>query len=1115
MLCIIIIASYFVSLNAFAAEKTGITGGCMWELDGTVLTISSNVDGGGRMYDFDKSTAPWGKDVSKVIIKSNVKNISAFAFSKCKNLKSITISDSVVSISDLAFQDCGSLESITVDKRNSIYHSKGNCLIKTKTKELIVGCNNSRIPSNGTVTRIADGAFRGCTGLKSITIPDSITAIGVGAFEGCDNLTSITIDGSVTNIENYTFRGCARLVNVTLPNSVTSIGKYAFSYCKSLKNLILPNELTTVNSYAFTNCAGITDITIPNKVTQIANNAFSNCVGLKSVIINNGVISIGESAFYGCSSLTNIIIPNTVECVKCYTFYGCVGLTSITIPDGVKILEHDSFYGCTGLTNITIPSSIENIECNAFYGCNNIESITVDKSNKTYQSNRNCIIEVNTKELVLGCKNSVIPTDGSVKTIRSGAFGGSGLTNIFIPSSIISIESRAFSGCDNLKSITVDKENLTYQSNGNCIINVNTKELVVGCKNSIIPTDNSVKYIGAYAFYNCKGLTNISINDNIVSIGAYAFSCCENLVSLVIPNSVTSVDEGAFENSKNVNIKMPDNISYVGQRAFAGCTGLKSVTVPANGLIKYRAFFGCTGLENVTLSQDKYGNAPIIEEYAFDGCKNLISITMPGNVTNIGEQAFRGCNIKKLNILKGTKKITKEIVLWKDTLEEVNIPESVEYIYSGAFAGCKNLTSVTLSDSVIGIAEYAFSGCEKLKDIKMSNNLIYIGKYAFWGCTGLISITIPSSVTHIYSGAFYECSGLAEVHISDIAKWCAINFESNPLRYAKDLYLNGEKITELSIPDGVTGISKSAFSGCTAITSITIPDSVTSIGESAFYNCSSLICVTIPDSVISIDDYAFYNTPELVIYTIENSIAHEYARLNNIKVYLTKITRYIPSPNIEYIQKNGHSSVKITLQAITNYEYKCNDGEWQKSNVFDNLSFDKNYTFYQRLGKTNENVESSSSCAKTIYIKKANIDVPPTPTVLSKTANSVTLKDISGYEYSADGKVWQKSNVFTGLTEDTEYTFYQRIAETDTTYVSESSAPLKVKTDKSYTPGDLDGDEGITDGDVLYLLKHTFRPEKYPVNQPCDYNGDGEITDADAVYLLKHIFRPEKYPLTK
>ena len=95
------------------------------------------------------------------------------------------------------------------------------------------------------------------------------------------------------------------------------------------------------------------------------------------------------------------------------------------------------------------------------------------------------------------------------------------------------------------------------------------------------------------------------------------------------------------------------------------------------------------------------------------------------------------------------------------------------------------------------------------------------------------------------------------------------------------------------------------------------------------------------------------------------------------------------------------------------------------------------------------------------------------------------------------------------------YTFFQRVAETETSYASYSSDGLKVWTDYAYIPGDLDGDEGITDSDVLYLLKHTFRPEKYPVNQPCDYDGDGMVTDADAVYLLKHIFRPDKYPLGK
>ena len=229
--------------------------------------------------------------------------------------------------------------------------------------------------------------------------------------------------------------------------------------------------------------------------------------------------------------------------------------------------------------------------------------------------------------------------------------------------------------------------------------------------------------------------------------------------------------------------------------------------------------------------------------------------------------------------------------------------------------------------------------------------------------------------------------------------------------------------------------------------------------------------------------------------------------------FVTATKTTVNSPNAPIVDEVTNTTVELICKS--GYEYKMDNGEWQSSNVFAGLAPNSTHKFYQRIAETDSAYASEPSEALTVTTLKNTVNAPSAPTVLSKTANSVTLKDISGYEYSADGKVWQKSKVFTGLTEDTEYTFYQRIAETDTTYVSESSAPLKVKTDKSYTPGDLDGDEGITDSDVLYLLKHTFRPEKYPVNQPCDYNGDGEITDADAVYLLKHIFRPEKYPLTK
>ena len=233
--------------------------------------------------------------------------------------------------------------------------------------------------------------------------------------------------------------------------------------------------------------------------------------------------------------------------------------------------------------------------------------------------------------------------------------------------------------------------------------------------------------------------------------------------------------------------------------------------------------------------------------------------------------------------------------------------------------------------------------------------------------------------------------------------------------------------------------------------------------------------------------------------------------VTSASVTATKAT--VQSPSVPVVDEVTNTTVKLITKS--GYEYKMDSGEWQSSNVFAGLAPNSAHKFYQRIAETGTAYASEPSEALTVTTLKNTVNAPSAPAVLSKTANSVTLKEISGYEYSADGKVWQNSNVFTGLNEDTEYTFYQRIAETKTAYASESSAALKVRTDKSYTPGDLDGDEKITDKDAIYLLMHSYFPEDYPVNQPLDYNNDGLINDKDAIYLLMHCYFPEDYPITK
>ena len=474
----------------------------------------------------------------------SVTSIGKYAFSSCTGLTSITIPNGVTSIGVGAFNACSGLTSIIVDKNNPKYDSRDNCnaIIETKTNELIAGCKNTVIPGN--VTSIGEGAFRGCSGLTSITIPNSVTSIGVIAFEYCSGLTSITI-----------------------PNSVTSIGEGAFFSCSGLTSIIVDKNNPKYDSRD--NCNAI----IETKTNELI-------AGCKNTVIPGNVTSIGDWAFLSCSGLTSVTIPNSVKSIGTCAFDDCSGLTSITIGNSVTSIGNCAFDDCSGLTSIKIPNSVTSIGRSAFSGCSGLTSIIVDKKNPKYDSRNNCnaIIETRTNELIVGCKNTVIP--GNVTSIGKSAFWGcsgltsitipnsvtsigviafeycSGLTSITIPNSVTSIGEGAFSRCSGLTSIIVDKNNPKYDSRNNCnaIIETRTNELIVGCKNTVIP--GNVTSIGS-AFFGCSGLTSITIPNSVTSIGTSAFYGCSGLTSVTIPNSVTSI----------------------GMSAFYGCTGLTSITI--------------------------------------------------------------------------------------------------------------------------------------------------------------------------------------------------------------------------------------------------------------------------------------------------------------------------------------------------------------------------------------------------------------------------------------------------------------------------------------------------------------------------------------------------------
>ncbi len=291
-----------------------------------------------------------------------------------------------------------------------------------------------------------------------------------------------------------------------------------------------------------------TEIVIPSKthegatVVGIESFAFHLCNNITSVVIPYSVTTIGRYAFSNCMSLSNVDFSGGI--IEGEAFLNCKNLTSLDLS-GVSEIGKYAFSGCSGLKELFIPDSVTNIEAFAFSGCENLESIEVSEDNKVYSSINNCLVKTKAKTLVLGCKNSVIPSDGSVLEIGKGAFSGcSGLTSVDIPQSVYTIGEGAFSNCSGLISVTFQEFSAIELKDGAFNDCVNLEKVVMF-------EDNIVK-MGDYIFYDCIKLTEIMIPNWTDRIGNYMFYNCKSLTSIAIPQYVSFIGECAFENCENL-----------------------------------------------------------------------------------------------------------------------------------------------------------------------------------------------------------------------------------------------------------------------------------------------------------------------------------------------------------------------------------------------------------------------------------------------------------------------------------------------------------------------------------------------------------------------------------
>ena len=493
------------------------------------------------------------------------------------------------------------------------------------------------------------------------------------------------------------------------------------------------------------------------------------------------------------------------------------------------------------------------------------------------------------------CYDELYTSDNSISHLM---FYLTKLESIVIPKSVTSVASDAFSGCDNLTSIKVDN-NTIFDSRDDCnaIIETSSNILIAGCKNTTIP--NGVTSIGNYAFNNCSLLTSVTIPNSVTSIGDYAFSQCSGLTSLTIPNSVTSI----------------------GKESFSGCSGLTSIVSEIEDpfAISDNVFY-CNDRDiyaTVTLIVP-LGKKSVYQNTA--GWKKFQNVIEDGGVgfefEDNGIRYSIGEN-NAVSVIQRSKGYSGDIV----------IPSQVTY-----------------------------------HEIKF--NVTSIGSLAFGQCSGLTSIAIPSSVTRIGEDAFKDCNGLTAVHISDLEAWlkvfiaegqlsigedASVDCSSSPLYYAHHLFLNGEEVKELVIPNTITKINNHCCDGWSALTSVAIPNSVTSIGYEAFLGCSGLTYVTIPNSVTSIEGWAFGNCNGLT--TVVSEIEVPFAIDENVfncsdkEIYTTASLIVPPGMKSAYQNTAGWNKFQTIIEGV-GFEFEADGIRYVigENNTVSVISRESNYS---------------------------------------------------------------------------------------------------------------------------------------------------------------------------
>ena len=857
---------------------------------------------------------------------SQIKTIEQYAFEKTENLTEVTLPASLTTMGRGVFQQSG-LTSVTFEEGIALTKIPQNAFTQTKLTSITLPDSVNYVDHNAfrevsTLQSVTFGNAESIslqsnsfyhTGLTSLHIPANVTYIGEYSFVALANLTEITVDennpwyksedGLLLSKDGRKLivMPAGRTGSLTVPASVEMLGFGAFEETKLSEVKFDPNaNILTLGYRAFFKANNITSIDIPKSVISIDYYAFAYCENLQTVNFaeDNQLKGIYEGAFCGDIRLENITIPDTIVEISDFAFYGCSKIDRIPISEnGIVKGIYSYAFAYTGIAGeFTTPETLIDIGDYAFLG-NKITKLTVPDTTQW-----DLVIGIGAFEDCYKLEEVTLPFIGASLDNRQyswlGYIFGAGAYEAnatYVPASLKTVtitEGQTLVDEGGLAYLTeIGVLNLPHSI---CVLYANSF-LETTAKYELTNTIMTWTYFSepyaepGHFGYGLTGtltlagpgvLGNNTWSDGVTQIEAGALEYHTGLTSVIIPESMTRLEDRTFSGCTGLlSVSIPDSVTSIGRYAFSNCTSLTSVTIPDSVTsIGNSAFSGCTGLTSITIGN----GVTTIGNSAFASCTGLVSVTIPSSVTDLG-YAFNNCT-------ELTSYIVQEGNPRYEAVDGILYEKQEKYILDVPSKVCG---PITIPDYITRIEDYRFKNATELIGVTIPNSVTEIGYEAFYGCTNLTNVVIPASVTDIGSWAFASCTGLKDVYISNLEAWCNIDFPdslANPLWYANILYLNGEPLTELEIPDGVAAIGDNAFINCTGITSVILPDSVTSIGNSAFSGCTGLINITIPDSVTSIGGGAFYDCSSLTSIILPDGLTSIEAGVFGNCTSLTSIT---------------------------------------------------------------------------------------------------------------------------------------------------------------------------------------------------------------------------------